>query len=99
MISRLHIAHSYVTHSFFVEGRGATDVCVPCDEQVKVEHINLDFFVGLRWKVLGGFEIKLRIIYHPTPAAHFSDTIFEKTTTATTNRPASGTPKTHYANR
>ena len=72
-------------------------MCVPCDEQVKVEYINFDFFfVGLRWKVLGGLEIKLRKIYHPTLAAHFSDTIFEKTTT---NRPVDGTPKIHYANR
>ena len=41
-------------------------------EQVKVEHINFDFFVGLRWKVLGGVEIKLRKMY----LQHIFQTLF-----------------------
>jgi ribonuclease HI len=40
IISRLHIGHSYMTHSFLLKGE-EPPVCIPCDELLTIEHMLL----------------------------------------------------------
>ena len=40
MIGRLHIGHSFLTHSFLLKGE-EPPVCIGCDKRLTIEHILL----------------------------------------------------------
>ena len=47
VLSRLHIGHSYLTHSFLLKEEEEKPVCIGCDENLTIEHILLhcwDFY-------------------------------------------------------
>ena len=42
VLTRLHIGHSYLTHSFLLKEEEEKPVCIGCDENLTIEHILLD---------------------------------------------------------
>ena len=47
ILTRLHIGHSYLTHSFLLKEEEEKHVCIGCDEDLTIEHILLhcwDFY-------------------------------------------------------
>ena len=66
VIARLHIGHSFITHSFLLKGE-EPPVCIGCDEVLTIEHILLTCsdLMEIRERHLTGQS--LRVLFQDIP--------------------------------
>ena len=63
VITRLHIGHSFITHSFLLKGEQLS-MCIGCDERLTIEHILLNCSDFIETRVilqLSHYELYLKI--------------------------------------
>ena len=61
VLTRLHIGHSHLTHSFLLKEEEEKPVCIGCDENLTIEHILLDCwdFYDIRRKHYSAENLKI----------------------------------------